>query len=59
MSDTRLPKYPAICSQCGQRFSERACGPTHAMIWHSIEEPVQEELRALALAAAQEGTYGE
>lgn len=24
--------YPARCSQCGQRWIDRACGPTHAVI---------------------------
>ncbi len=37
-----LPKLPAICSQCGEPFSDRACGPTHAIIWQSIEAPVRE-----------------
>lgn len=23
-----------ICSQCGEPYHERACGPTHALIWH-------------------------
>lgn len=24
--------YPRRCSQCGQRWIDRACGPTHALI---------------------------
>lgn len=35
-----LPKLPAACSQCGEPFWARACGPTHAAIWASITEPV-------------------
>jgi hypothetical protein len=22
-----------FCSQCGQRLTQRACGPTHALLW--------------------------
>ena len=24
------------CSQCGQRFSALACGPTHAVVWNEL-----------------------
>jgi hypothetical protein len=41
-----LPKLPTICSQCGQDWCERACGPTHAIIWHAIEAPVEAALVA-------------
>lgn len=26
------------CSQCGQRWRNRACGFTHAIIWQRIKE---------------------
>jgi hypothetical protein len=26
-----------VCSQCGQEWLERACGPTHAVIAHEIQ----------------------
>ena len=26
------------CPQCGCRYSERACGPTHAIIWHQVQD---------------------
>lgn len=29
-----------ICSQCGQAYSSRACGPTHALVWHRLEQEV-------------------
>jgi protein gp37 len=29
-----MPWLTAICSQCGQAYSERACGPTHAVVWN-------------------------
>jgi hypothetical protein len=25
------------CPQCGQRYGERACGPTHAIVWHLVQ----------------------
>lgn len=28
--------YPRRCSQCGQRWVDRACGPTHALIAHEL-----------------------
>lgn len=28
--------YRPFCSQCGQDYSERACGPTHAVIAHRM-----------------------
>ena len=27
-----------ICSQCGQMFSRRACGPTHAIVWAGMKK---------------------
>ena len=30
-------KHPKICSQCGEPFKTRACGPTHAMIANEIK----------------------
>ena len=26
-------KRKNFCSQCGQRLTQRACGPTHALLW--------------------------
>lgn len=26
-----------ICKQCGERYSFRACGPTHALQWHRLQ----------------------
>ncbi len=31
---------PATCSQCGQRWSQRACGPGHASIAAARTTPV-------------------
>ena len=28
-----------LCPQCGQRYSERACGPTHAIVWFHVHGP--------------------
>lgn len=28
--------YPRRCSQCGQRWADRACGPTHALITEEL-----------------------
>lgn len=25
------------CSQCGKQFKDRACGPTHALIFHEAK----------------------
>lgn len=25
------------CPQCGQRYHQRACGPTHALVWHLVK----------------------
>lgn len=25
------------CPQCGLRYSERACGPSHAVVWRLID----------------------
>ena len=41
-----LPKLPAACSQCGEHFWKRACGPTHAVVWQSIRGPVLAARRA-------------
>lgn len=30
------------CTQCGQPYSARACGPTHALVWHQMEQEVLE-----------------
>lgn len=30
-----------FCSQCGQRFDQRACGPTHAAIAAARRESVR------------------
>lgn len=27
-----------VCPQCGQRYTERACGPTHAVV-HALVHP--------------------
>lgn len=27
------------CPQCGQRYSERACGPAHAIVWFRVKGP--------------------
>lgn len=47
------------CSQCGQRFSERACGPTHAIIaanpaQHRAVAPLIEKERDRTLAPFKE-----
>lgn len=26
------------CSQCGKPFEERACGPTHALVAHRLQQ---------------------
>lgn len=26
------------CHQCGARYSARACGPTHAVVWHIVSQ---------------------
>jgi histidine triad (HIT) family protein len=44
-------RYPRRCSQCGQRWADRACGPTHALI---TEELGIGDLRR-ELAARNEG----
>lgn len=52
-----LPKLPAVCSQCGQDWWEPACGPTHAIVWQSIGEPVRQAIEvSLSAAAGQHDT---
>jgi hypothetical protein len=37
---TQAPKVtPTNCSQCGQPYSDPACGPTHAMIFSELAPP--------------------
>jgi hypothetical protein len=48
-----LPRLPAICSQCGESFAARACGPTHAIVWQSIEAPVTAARREALEEAAR------
>ncbi len=38
---------PTRCSQCGQPFSARACGPTHALIHHEHQTLTLDELNCL------------
>ena len=45
-----------VCPQCGQRYSEQACGPTHAIVWshvHGPDAPSDEELIRRAMTEAQ------
>lgn len=44
--------YPRTCSQCGQRWGDRACGPTHALIAHELGLP-QQMTRAAARAVTK------
>ncbi len=41
------------CSQCRRHLSERACGPTHAMIWQEIVTQAAAHLSALPTREAQ------
>jgi hypothetical protein len=27
------------CPQCGQRYTDSACGPTHAIVWFHVTGP--------------------
>lgn len=47
--------YPPICSQCGQDWWEDACGPTHALIAHEVEEAEGRRLDDEAEKAAAAG----
>lgn len=31
-----------VCSQCGQRYAERACGPTHAVVMAMVNGPSED-----------------
>lgn len=60
-----MDKYPAICSQCGQKWNEPACGPTHATIWNEmritvdIPDPIMVLFSHLILQPnIQRGWYG-
>ena len=53
MSAHDMGEFPVICEQCGQGFSDPACGPTHAIGWDA-------ERRGLLRAAleCEEGAAG-
>jgi len=45
------------CSQCGKGFDERACGPTHAVIWAERQPAVIPLGRARAAAVVDAADY--
>ena len=51
-----LPRFSAVCPQCGEPYSAAACGFAHVLVWQSIEMPVR-EAEARASRGATEAAY--
>lgn len=39
---TRVWEQRVVCPQCGMRYQEVACGPSHASVWALLAEALHE-----------------